>query len=207
VQQCDGEQAADGSRIMVASHAAPLPAGVYRATVELPLAHAAPALATTDGTVIPSLAATIPGERDPLHGPRSRVQMNELVTWLERGEIHEYQMHNCHLTNEDGTLRLIVDLWPAALGGAPVSHAAAAQTLAAAIADPSVQSFFVHLRMPKRYALIFALEDATGVELVLDVVAAPTEAEGEAEKRTLRFFADDALTVDPSAHTLVVQLR
>src|SRR5690606_18393138 len=150
----------------------------------------------------------IPGERDPLHGNRSRVQMNELVTWLERGEIHEYQLHNCQLSRQGDEVRLIVDLWPAALGSAPQPNPAAAAKLAEAIADPAVQSFFVHLRMPRRYALLFALDEEVAADHLLLQLAPEEEGEGQAakEKRTLRFFEEDALASDPSELSLVVQL-
>jgi hypothetical protein len=179
-----------------------LPAGVYRATVDLPYQWASPQVTTSEGAPLLSLASTIPGERDPLHGNRSRVQMAELVVWLERGEIHEYQLRNSLLTCEEGQLRLVADLWPAALGYAPETNPAAAQMLVNALADPSVQSFFVHLRMPRRYALLFRLEEPLPVDhLILRLAPASEE-----EKRTIHFFMDDALASDPSEFSLTVQL-
>jgi hypothetical protein len=157
---------------------------------------------TSEGVPLLSLAASIPGERDPLHGNRSRTQMGELVVWLERGEIHEYQLRNSQLTCEEGQLRLVADLWPAALGYAPEANPAAAQMLVNALADPAVQSFFVHLRMHRRYALLFHLEASLPVDhLILRV----TPASGE-EKRTIQFFVDDALASDASEFSLTVQL-
>jgi hypothetical protein len=135
--------------------------------------------------------------------------MNELVTWLARGEIHEYQMRDCQLVCESGALRLVADLWPAALGDAPQPNPAAAARLESAIADPAVQSFFVHLRMPRRYTLLFELaEDVQAKELALKLIPAVGEAgDGEtANKRTIRFFVDDALARDPAELSLVVQI-
>jgi hypothetical protein len=201
----DVTAAQGGPHLIVIAPGTPLPTGVYRSTVDLPLNWQAPELATVTGERIPSLSSSIPGERDPLHGNRSRIQMQELVTWLRRGEIHEYQMHNCQLSMEAGALRLVVDLWPAALGAAPVPDVGAAQQLAAAIRDPTVQSFFVHLRMPKRFALIFELErEVYAGQLVLKIVPADN-GENESEPRAIRFFEDSALAGDPSELSLVVQ--
>jgi hypothetical protein len=195
------------STLLVTTANAALPPGVYRATVDLPRHWSVPALTTVEGEPVPSLAAAIAGERDPLHGERSRVQMNELVTWLERGEIHEYYLVNCQLTCEAGALRLVVDLWPAALGDAPAPNPAAAKQLAAAIADPQVRSFFVHLRMPRRFALLFELAAQENAEpLFLKVISTAGEGEDETEKRAIPFFEDSALESDPSTLSLVVQL-
>jgi hypothetical protein len=203
-----------GSSVLIVAPDGPLPRGVYRATVDLPVNYGAPALTTAMGEVIPTLAEAIVGERDPLFGHRDRVQMNELVTWLARGEIHEYQMRDCQLVCAGGALRLIADLWPAALGDAPQPNPVAAARLESAIADPAVQSFFVHLRMPRRYALLFELaEDVQAKELTLKLIPAVGEAgDGEAgdgetaNKRTIRFFVDDALARDPAELSLVVQI-
>jgi hypothetical protein len=124
-----------------------------------------------------------------------------------RGEIHEYQLHNAQLLCEGGALRLVADLWPATLGGAPVPDPDAAAKLAAAIADPAVQSFFVHLRMPRRFALVFELaREVVEGQLVLRVVPAPEEGGLETAERAIRFFQDGALVNDPSELSLVVQL-
>lgn len=192
-----------------------LPAALYRATVDLPHSWPSPQVTTSMGAPLLALATSIPGERDPLHGNRSRTQMGELVTWLERGEIHEYLLRDCQLTCANGELRLVADLWPAALGYAPESNPAAAQMLVKALADPEMQSFFVHLRMPRRYALLFFLPEPLSVDhMILSVVPATGQAgeeKGEEEKReakrTIQFFVDDALASDPSEFSLVVQLN
>jgi hypothetical protein len=197
------------SRVLVAAPKGPLVRGVYRATVDLPLNFAAPTVATVAGEPLPSIAAAIMGERDPLHGYRRRVQMQELVTWLARGEIHEYQLRLCELLCEGGELRLVADLWPAALGDAPEANLAASAKVAAAIADPAVERFFVHLRMPRRSALLFELAEEVSEEyLILKVILGQDEAqeEMEAKKRTIRFFQDGTLASDPSELSLVVQL-
>jgi hypothetical protein len=193
--------------LLVATPHAPLQRGVYRTTIDLPGHWSTPALARADGEVIPSLSTSVPGVRDPLHGYRSRIQMNELVAWLARGEIHEYQMHHCQLTCEGGELRLVVDLWPAALGGVSIPQPALAQQLESLINDPAVERFFVHLRMPKRFVLIFELEAEQGEgPLLLRVVPATGESEAEIEQRAIRFFENGALATDPSELSLVVQL-
>jgi hypothetical protein len=190
------------AQVLVTAPQRLLPAGLYRAIVDLPPQWPSPQVINNQGAQVPSLATSIPGERDPLHGNRSRSQMGELVTWLERGEIHEYLLRNCQLSCEDGQLRLVADLWPAALGYAPEPNPATAQRLVKALADPTVQSFFVHLRMPRRYALLLILEESTPVDhLILSVVPASGE-----EKRITQFFLDDALASDPSELSLVVQL-
>jgi hypothetical protein len=197
----------ESGHIAVSALQAPLPSGLYRATVDLPYQWPAPVLATLDGEEVLSMASTIVGERDPLHGERSRVQMNELVIWLDRGEIHEYELHNSQLTLVDGTVRLVCDLWPAALGNGPEPRSDLASKLAAAIADPEVQRFFVHLRMPKRYDIIFELAQQTDANpLVLAVLPSAGNADPETDKRTLHFFADDALANDPSLLSMTVQL-
>jgi hypothetical protein len=137
--------------------------------------------------------------------------MAELVTWLTRGEIHEYLLRNCQLTCDGEELRLTADLWPAYLGYAPEPNPAAVLALLTALADPTVLSFFVHLRMPRRFALIFELDESAPVDhLVLHVADTPGEKSGEEiteeDKRIIRFFQDDALADDPSEGSLVVQL-
>jgi hypothetical protein len=205
----------DEPRLLVAAPYASLPHALYRATVDLPREATSLRVTTAQGREIPALATPIAGERDPLHGKRSRSQMAELVTWLTRGEIHEYLVRDCQLTCDGGELRLTADLWPAYLGYTPEPNPAAAQALLTALADPAVLSFFVHLRMPRRFALIFELDESAPVDqLVLRVADAPREKSGEKsaeegteeDKRTLRFFQDDALADDPSEWSLIVQL-
>jgi hypothetical protein len=202
------------SRLLVAAPNGPLPRGLYRGTVDLSYQWVGLRVTSADGQEIPSLAFAIPGERDPLHGERSRVQMEELVTWLARGEIHEYLLRDCQLTCEKGALHLIADLRAAWLGYVAEPNPDAAQKLRAALADPTVLSFFVHLRMPRRFALLFDLEESVAADyLILHVTEVSGQeagkegaGEGAEDKRTLRFYQEDALADDPSGQTLVVQL-
>ena len=193
----------------------PVSGSTYRGVVDLPREWNAVQLTSAEGVPIRTHASAIPGERDPLHGYRSREQMNELVIWLTRGEIHEYVLRNCQLSCEHEEVRLIVDLWPAALGYAPEPNLAAAQKLSTALADPTNSRFFVHLRMPRRFTLLFALDETlsatlSGTHLVLEAVP-PTikgkkENENSENEHTLHFYQEDALVHDPSADVLVVQI-
>jgi hypothetical protein len=203
------EHRAGEPRLLVAAPKSRLSSGLYRATVELPREPATLTLAAAEGHPLPALAIGIVGERDPLHGKRSRSQMGELVVWLGRGEIHEYVLRDCQVACEAGELRLTANLWPAWLGYAAQPNPAAAQQLSTALADPAVTHFFVHLRMPRRFAVAFALdEDMATDHLVLHVAPVFAEKADEAteDKRTIHFFAEDALAVDPSELSLVVQL-
>ena len=193
----------------------PVSGSTYRGVVDLPREWNAVQLTSAEGVPIRTHASAIPGERDPLHGYRSREQMKELVIWLTRGEIHEYMLRDCQLSCEHEEVRLIVDLWPAALGYAPEPNLAAAQKLSTALADPTNSRFFVHLRMPRRFTLLFALDETlsatlSGTHLVLEAVP-PTikgkkENENSENEHTLHFYQEDALVHDPSADVLVVQI-
>jgi hypothetical protein len=184
-----------------------LSSGLYRTIVDLPRNWVSPQVTNAEGVEIPTLSLPIPGERDPLQGQRSRVQMNELVTWLARGEIHEYQIHLQQLGLEGDEYWLIADLWPAALGRPTKSNPDAAQALITAIADPKIMRFFVHLRMPRRFALIFELDETIYAEtLLLNLLPVSGQESGKENEQTTRFYQDELLAHDPSLATLVVQL-
>jgi hypothetical protein len=153
-----------------------------------------------EGSEIASTARGITGERDPLHGPRSREQMQELVIWLARGEIHEYYLRAPQLTFEAGRAAVIADLWPAALGGAPEPRPDLSQQLAQWMASPDVTEFFVHLRMPRRFSVAFTLENGASRDRCV-VEARPGEG-----SRSARVFDIPSSAQDRMAEAVTIQI-
>ena len=191
-------------RLILLPAAPGIAAGVYQAVADVPRRWPDVAVTTAAGAPVTVAALPIPGERDPIQGMRTRAQMPELVVWLARGEIHEYVLHTVDLTCSGGKLRLLVDLYPAALGYASTPRPATAAALAAWIDDPTVAEFYVHLRMPRRFALWLRLPaDPAADRLVLTL--APAVPHPANEERT-PFYQEDALVADLSDQALVVQV-
>lgn len=191
---------------LIATAGEPVPAGTYQFYLEMPRSWAAWRLVDAAGEEVTAAAEPTAGMREPLHGPRQREQMFELIPWLQRGEIHEYRLHDVHLAVEGPRVALTADLWPAALEEAqapPATYPAEAARLQALLADEGMTEFFVHLRMPKSYRVALKLDVSQAAARYL-VCAEPTPPLAD---HAAALMGPDALATDPSERTVICQIR
>lgn len=213
-RQAQATAGADGGTVpgsptaVIATAGDAVPAGTYQFYLEVPPTWTAWRLVDAHGAERTATAVAAAGVRDPLHGPRRREQMFELIPWLRRGEIHEYRLHRVQLTVEEARVSLTADLWPAALepaNGPQATYPAEADWLQALLDDGDVTDFTVHLRMPKRYDVAVLL-DASHEAAHYLLQAQPVPPESPAESAAA-LMGPDALATDPSAHTIICQIR
>lgn len=153
--------------------------GLIQFTVDVPRDWAAISVTDAAGDPIPHISQAVDGQRDPIHSPRTRVQVEEITVWLAHGEMHEYGLRHAVIQRDDERLDIQIDLYPEELGIQPHPDPAAAEALAATVADPTLTHIDVHLRMPRRFAVIAHLDIPAGVEsYTLHIVQASPRAEG-----------------------------
>lgn len=197
------------SAAAIAAVGASVPAGTYQFHLDVPAAWTEWRLVDGRGKEATAVAVAAQGVRDPLHGPRRREQMFELIPWLRRGEIHEYRLHEVKLAVDGVRVSLTADLWPAALeapDGSPALYLAEANRLRDLLGDVGMTEFFVHLRMPKRYDVALILDEAHDTPLYA-IYALPGASEMPVEDYAAALMGPDALATDPTTHTMICQIR
>jgi hypothetical protein len=198
-----GDAAEPAPRLVIAAPQPALSPGLLQFTVDVPRDWSTVHLVDEAGEPTPALVQEIPGQRDPIHSERTPAQIEEIYTWLRHGEMHEYVLRAFSYWREGGVLLIRGDLYPEALGLAPQPDPDTAVGLAQAVAAPDVAQIHVHLRMPRRFAVVMAVAADAPNPLTLWVRqgAAP---DGDAP---ISFALDpSALESDPAERVLVVQV-
>lgn len=192
-------------RVVIAAASSGAPRGLIQFTVDVPRDWTAIQITDHAGTLLSHAAQTIDGQRDPINSPRTRVQVEEIYVWLAHGEMHEYVLDAVDIRRVGDTLTIQIDLYPQELGREPHPDPAAADTLRGLVMEPEVAHIYVHLRMPRRFAVVMPLEPLGDAErrslTVLEAAAGAAQA---------RYFpskvAPDLLRHDPAESAVVVQV-
>lgn len=129
----------------------PLPP-IVQFTVEVPQCAGPFHLTTLDGRPLDFVAAAAP-HRDPVNEFRTPGRMEEILVWLERGEMHEYALQNVEMRAEGDTLYTSFDLYrPRWLAERPAYPQEAAR-LAAILAEGGHARYHLHIRKPQRWVV------------------------------------------------------
>jgi antitoxin (DNA-binding transcriptional repressor) of toxin-antitoxin stability system len=212
VQQQTGTPA---PRVIITAQEGGAPGGLVQFTVDVPRDWAAIQLCDEIGTLLPHLAQAVDGQRDPIDSLRTRVQVEEIYVWLAHGEMHEYVLRDLRVLRQGSTLTIQIDLYPEELGLQARPDPAAAEALAAQVADPGLTQIFVHLRMPRRFALVLEIEALQGAESRTLLVQEAMQDTGQdrepgagqsAAPLPLSLAALDRLDDDPAQSAIVVQV-
>ena len=179
--------------------------GPIQFTVDVPRDWSDVTLVDPAGAEMDFIAQEVDGERDPIHGPRTREQLGEVVTWLRHGEMHEYGLRHVTLTHTDATVEVHFDLYPARLLGEVLQYGQPAAELEQLIADPSVTEFHVHTRMPKRLAILLRI-DSLPADGLLTVHVRPGRRSRADMDRRFGVFGNRSLGADLLAEGWVVQV-
>lgn len=141
-------------------------AGAVQFVIDVPRTWAGISITDPEGRQVPALAMPVDGERDPVKGQRTRSQMHEIVTWLNRGEIHEYVVMRSVITRHGASVSVTFDLYTAELAWQPTAYPEMAAELTLLLLDEEVAEFYVDIRMPLRYAILLQVERAEEVNLL-----------------------------------------
>lgn len=192
-------------RVVIAAPPTGAPRGLIQFTVDVPRDWAAIQIADHAGNPLPHAAQTIDGQRDPINSPRTRVQVEEIYVWLAHGEMHEYVLDAVDIRRAGSSLTIRIDLYPQELGLEPHPDPTAADALRGLVADPEIAHIYVHLRMPRRFAVVIPLEQLGGAERhSLYISEAATDS---AQPRYLPSrVAPDLLRHDPAETVIAVQV-
>lgn len=155
----------------------PLPP-IVQCTVEVPQCAGPFHLTTVAGAPLNYVAAPAP-HRDPVNEFRTPGRMEEILVWLERGEMHEYALQNVEMRGEGDTLYTTFDLFrPRWLAERPAYPQEAAR-LAAILAEGGYARYHLHIRKPQRWVvqlLSAPLGDGVGEGQPVAVRLAPGES-------------------------------
>lgn len=194
-------------RVVIAASPRGTPGGLVQFAVDVPRDWAAITLTDAAGRPLPHLAQAIDAPRDPIHGPRTRVQLEEIYVWLAHGEMHEYVLAAVQMERVDSRLSIQIDLYPQDLGLEPHPDPAAAGALRAAVANPEITHFDVHLRMPRRFAFVTWLDAIAGADRCVLHLQPAAQANGPTPPIPEPAQpAADVLALDPADSVMVVQV-
>lgn len=199
------ERDGHSSRVLVAGASTRGQGGPIQFMLDLPRSWSDFTLELAPGEEAKFVAMPAGGERDPIDAPRTREQLEEVVTWLRRGEMHEYALRNVAVRRKGSQLTVQFDLYPAKLLAETITYGEMADLLEELRADPEMVEFYVKTRMPHRYGVLLCVGElpASG-ELAL--TARPGSSQRSPAQRMIECFLASSFEHDPLEEGIVVQL-
>lgn len=195
-------------RVQIAAGRGGAPGGLVQFQVEVPRDWTAIQLHDDAGKTLHFLAQAADGQRDPIDSARTRVQVKEIYVWLAHGEMHEFVLRDLQMRRDGDMLIVQIDLYPEELGLQARPDPGAAEALAAQVTDPAVRQIYVHLRMPRRYAVIAELDAMPGAATRTLVVqeAGRDQAADAAVPHIPPLAGLEVFGRDPAESAIVVQV-
>ncbi len=198
-----GEQA--GIQVLLAPQPPTQYAGALQFHIEAPRAWAGVVFTDQAGHYLASLAMPVDGERDPINGQRTRYQMQEIITWLQSGEMHEYVLSSAAITCQDSSVSVQFDLYPARLAWHAATYPDLAAQLEVLLLDPQKTEFHVAIRMPRRYGVLLQPDALPNASVLIAHNSFDDELTNTV--RPPNFFADTLSAADFLGDGLVVQIN
>lgn len=124
-----------------------------RVSIDMPEIRAPFRFVTQDGQEVPTFGQRKP-LREPVNGFERKEKLADILLWLERAELHEFQIVHPSVETRDGTLYIEWLLAPHQLSDRAQPDSAAIAAVRAAMADPAIRNCHLHTRRMARWMLL-----------------------------------------------------